>query len=53
MLRTLGDLTIYAQQVRLLKRLESEEVIVEIARKIKLSIDALIVVLHDLVDIIR
>ena len=48
-LRSLSDFAINSQQVRLLERLEAEEIIVEVAREIKLGIDALIVLLHDLI----
>ena len=49
-LGTLGDLAIHSQQVGLLKRLEPEEVVIEVAGVIKLRIDLLIVLLHNVVD---
>lgn len=52
-LGSLGNLAIHLEQVGLLERLEPEEVVLKVARKVYLSVDSLVVVSDDVVDFRR
>ena len=52
-LRSLSYLAVRAEQVGFLKRLKAKEVVIEVSRVVNYFVDALVVLLDDVEDIIR